>query len=79
MNLLEAILIAGENITHRCGGHARCGACHVIVLQGGRGLSKVRQAERDRLMQLSGVESLSRLACQAALGAHKVTVELTNH
>jgi 2Fe-2S ferredoxin len=79
-NLLEAIAAAGETIAQRCGGRARCGECHVLVRQGWRNLSKVRQAERDRLTQLCGADSLSRLACQAALGVHnKVIIELINH
>jgi 2Fe-2S ferredoxin len=81
VNLLEAIAAAGEAIAHRCGGRARCGECRVLVRQGWRGLSRVRQAERDRLAQVCGAESLSRLACQAALGVHnnKVIIELINH
>jgi len=79
VNLLEAIAVAGETVAHRCGGRARCGECHVLVRQGWRGLSKVRQAERDRLTQLCGAESLSRLACQAILGIHNnVIIELIN-
>jgi 2Fe-2S ferredoxin len=80
VNLLEAIAAAGEAVAHRCGGRARCGECHVLVRQGWRGLSKVRQAERDRLTHVCGAESLSRLACQAVLGIHnKVIIELINH
>jgi 2Fe-2S ferredoxin len=79
-NLLEAIRVAGEAIAHRCGGRARCGECHVLVLQGWRGLSKPRQTERDRLAQMREAESLSRLACQAALGIHnKVIIKLIHH
>jgi 2Fe-2S ferredoxin len=51
----------------------------VLVLQGGRGLSKLRKDERERLAQIGGKESQSRLSCQAVLGIHKVTIELVNH
>ena len=77
--LLEAVLLAGDVITRHCGGRARCGVCHVLVLQGGRGLSKVREDERERLAQIGGKESRSRLSCQAVLGNHEVTIELINH
>jgi 2Fe-2S ferredoxin len=77
--LLDALLLAGNVIDRHCGGRARCGVCHVLVLQGWRGLSKVRKNERERLAQIGGKESQSRLSCQAVLGNHKVTIELVNH
>ncbi len=77
--LLDAVLLAGYVIGQDCGGRARCGLCHVLVLQGGRGLSKVRGNERDRLAQIGGKESRSRLSCQAVLGSRQVTIELINH
>ncbi|MBS1211531.1 MAG: putative ferredoxin, 2Fe-2S [Proteobacteria bacterium] len=77
--LLDALLLVGDVIAGNCGGRARCGVCHVQVLQGWRGLSKVRKDERERLAQIGGRESLSRLSCQAVLGSHRVTIELINH
>ncbi len=77
--LLDAVLLLGDVITQHCGGRARCGVCHVRVLQGGRGLSKVRKDERERLAQIGGKEAQSRLSCQAVLGNHKVTIEWVNH
>lgn len=77
--LFDALLLAGNVVTQHCGGRARCGICHVRVLQGARGLSKVRKGERERLAQLGGKESKSRLSCQAFLGNHKVMIELVNH
>ncbi len=77
--LLDAVLLTDVVITQHCGGRARCGVCHVLVLQGGRGLSKVRGNERDRLAQIGGKESRSRLSCQAVLGSRQVTIELINH
>jgi len=77
--LLDALLLAGDVITPHCGGRARCGVCHVLVLQGGRGLSKVRKDERERLAQIGGRASQSRLSCQAVLGIHSVTIQLVNH
>ncbi|MDD5035476.1 MAG: 2Fe-2S iron-sulfur cluster-binding protein, partial [Methylococcaceae bacterium] len=74
--LLDAVLLTGDVITHQCGGRARCGDCHVLVLQGGRGLSKVGREERERLALIAGTASQSRLSCQALLGLHKVTIEL---
>jgi 2Fe-2S ferredoxin len=77
--LLDALLLTGNVLRQHCGGRARCGACHVLVLQGGRGLSKLRKDERERLAQIGGKEPQSRLSCQAVLGLHNVTIELVNH
>lgn len=77
--LLVAITDAGESVTNECGGRSRCGTCHVVVHFGWRSLSKIRAKEREQLTQLSNATVLSRLACQAMLGAHDVTVELLPH
>lgn len=77
--LFDAVLLAGDAVAPHCGGRARCAVCHVLVLQGGRGLSKVRKEERNRLAQIDGKAAQSRLSCQAVLGSHRVTIELLNH
>ncbi len=77
--LFDAVLLAGDAIRTHCGGRARCGACHVLVRQGARGLSRVRKEERDRLAEIGGKAAQSRLSCQAILGSHRVTIELLNH
>ena len=41
-NLLQAILAAGGKLVSKCGGDAKCGACHVFVTEGRKGLSKMR-------------------------------------
>jgi len=77
--LLIAIADAGESVIDGCGGLSRCGSCHVVVRFGWRSLSKIRAKEREQLTQLNGANMLSRLACQAMLGTHDVTVELMPH
>lgn len=76
-NLLQAILAAGGKIVSKCGGDAKCGACHVFVTDGRKGLSRLTPAENAKLDTIVGVGSKSRLACQATLlGTESVTVEL---
>jgi 2Fe-2S ferredoxin len=76
-NLLQAILALGGQIATQCGGQASCGACHVFVTGGRKGVSKLTPAENAKLDTLVGVGSKSRLACQATiLGTEPVTVEL---
>ena len=76
-NLLQAILAAGGKLVSKCGGDAKCGACHVFVTEGRKGLSKMTPVEDAKLDSIIGVGSKSRLACQASLlGTEAVTVEL---
>jgi len=76
-NLLQAILAAGGKIGTQCGEQAKCGACHLFVVEGRKGLSRPTPAENAKLDSLVGVSSKSRLACQATLlGSEGVTVEL---
>ena len=74
--LLAALTTVGEAIPHKCEGQAKCGACHVYVLEGRKGISKIQRLENDKLDALVGVSSKSRLACQITLGEDPVTVEL---
>jgi 2Fe-2S ferredoxin len=69
---------AGGKLVSKCGGEAKCGACHIFVTEGGRkGVSKMTPAENAKLDTIIGVSGKSRLACQATLlGTEPVTVEL---
>ncbi|TXH63459.1 MAG: 2Fe-2S iron-sulfur cluster binding domain-containing protein [Burkholderiaceae bacterium] len=76
-NLLQAIVAAGGNLLSKCGGDAKCGACHLFVVEGRKGVSRLTPAENAKLDTLVGVGSKSRLACQVTLlGTEAVTVEL---
>jgi 2Fe-2S ferredoxin len=74
--LLDALLAAGEKITTKCGGEAKCGDCHIFVIEGRKGISKMSKLENEKLDTLVGVGSKSRLACQAHFGPENVTVEV---
>jgi len=76
VRLLDAILAAGEAIVSKCGGEAKCGACHLFLLEGRKSVSKTTRAENEKLDATVGVGSKSRLACQVQLGTENVTVEL---
>lgn len=76
--LWEALQLSGAVTTEHCGGRARCNVCHVMVVEGGPGLSKMHKDERAQLAQIGGSESRSRLSCQAVLSSHRVTIELVN-
>jgi 2Fe-2S ferredoxin len=76
-SLLAAILGAEQKIQHNCDGKATCGTCHVFVIEGRKGVSKISREENEKLDTIVGVGSKSRLACQATiLGTEDVTVEV---
>jgi adenylate cyclase len=62
--LLDAILSAGIDHRHICGGRGFCTSCRVEVLGDGRALSPVSDLERERLGKEAG---RLRLACQARI------------
>lgn len=62
--LLSAIVDAGEDHRHICGGHGFCTSCRVEVLWGSDGLSPVAPVERERLGRDAG---RLRLACQTTI------------
>lgn len=59
--LLDALLDAGIDHRHICGGHGFCTSCRVEVIAGAGGLSPVSMLERERLGAVAGT---IRLACQ---------------
>ena len=76
ITILEALLAAEQKVPSKCGGEAKCGACHVYVTEGRKSVSKMQRLENERLDSLIGIGSRSRLACQTMIGSENVTVEL---
>lgn len=76
VSILQALINAGVNVMHKCGGEAKCGSCHIFVLDGRKGLSKVQRLENEKLDTIVGVGSKSRLACQTIIGTDNFSIEL---
>jgi 2Fe-2S ferredoxin len=77
ITILAAILQAEPDFTHKCEGNAKCGSCHVFVLEGRKGLTKTTREENAKLDDLVGVSSKSRLACQIkVLGTEDIKIEI---
>lgn len=75
-SILQAILAAGIETPHKCGGEGKCGSCHIFVHEGRKSLSKVQRLENEKLDSIVGVGSKSRLACQTLVGTENFTIEL---
>lgn len=70
--LLDAILAAGIDHRHICGGRGFCTSCRVEVVSGAASLSPVSGLERERLGRDAG---RLRLACQTTIhGDARVSV-----
>jgi 2Fe-2S ferredoxin len=77
ITILAAILQAEPDFTHKCEGNAKCGSCHVFVIEGRKGLTKTTREENAKLDDLVGVSSKSRLACQiTVLGTEDIKIEI---
>ena len=75
--ILAAILQAEPTFPHKCEGNAKCGSCHISLLEGRKGVSKISREENAILDTIVGVGSKSRLACQAiVLGTENIKVEI---
>jgi adenylate cyclase len=61
--ILQAALRAGINLTHVCGGNARCSTCRVAVLQGLQNCSPRTDAE-ELIAEHLAFKPMIRLACQ---------------
>lgn len=67
--LLDAILGAGFDHRHICGGNGFCTSCRIEVISGQENLSSVSPLERERLGRDAG---RLRLACQTQLNGPAV-------
>ena len=76
-NILAAMLANGVKIAHKCDGKVTCGECHIFLLEGRKGVSKLSAAENGKLDEMVGIGSKSRLACQCVvLGTEDIVVEV---
>lgn len=60
--LVLAVMGAGVDILHRCGGNARCTTCRVHILDGDPG--PMTEAEEAKLASLEDRPENMRLSCQ---------------
>ena len=77
--LLNAALAAGIEIEHACEKSCACTTCHVVVRQGFRSLNELDELEEDMLDRAWGLESESRLSCQAVVGTEELEVEIPRY
>ncbi len=76
-SVLDIALAHGIDIEHTCGGVVACSTCHCVIREGWDTLPESTDDEEDMLDNAPGLETTSRLSCQAVPnGDQDVTVEI---
>ena len=78
-SLCQSLLDNGIAIEHACEMSCACTTCHVIVREGFAGLEPSEELEEDLLDKAWGLESNSRLSCQAVVADTPLTVEIPRY
>jgi len=78
-SICEALLEAGIAIEHACEMSCACTTCHVVVHEGMASLNPADDAEEDLLDRAWGLESRSRLSCQAIVALANLVVEIPKY
>ena len=77
--LCDALLGHGIAIEHACEKSCACTTCHVVVREGFESLAEAQEKEEDMLDKAWGLESTSRLSCQARMGTEDLTIEIPRY
>jgi 2Fe-2S ferredoxin len=77
--ICDTLLANGVEIEHACEKSCACTTCHVIVREGYASLNAPDENEEDMLDRAWGLESQSRLSCQAILAQQDVVVEIPKY
>ena len=78
-SLCQNLLDNGVSIEHACEMSCACTTCHVIVREGFGSLNSAEEEEEDLLDKAWGLESPSRLSCQAVVADTPLVVEMPRY
>ena len=78
-NILELAHEHHIEMESACGGVCACTTCHCIVREGFDSLNEADELEEDMLDKAWGLESQSRLSCQAVVGEEDLVVEIPRY
>jgi len=77
--ICDALLEHGIQIDHACEKSCACTTCHVIVREGFNSLVEAAELEEDMLDKAWGLESNSRLSCQAVIEEVNLVIEIPKY
>ncbi|MDO8926226.1 MAG: ISC system 2Fe-2S type ferredoxin [Sideroxyarcus sp.] len=78
-SICDALLEHGIEIEHACEKSCACTTCHVIVREGLGSLAEATELEEDMLDKAWGLESSSRLSCQAIVADKELVIEIPKY
>ena len=78
-SICDALLENDIEIEHACEKSCACTTCHVIVREGFESLEDATELEEDMLDKAWGLESRSRLSCQAIVGDQDLVIEIPKY
>lgn len=77
--ICDALLQNDIEIEHACEKSCACTTCHVVIREGFNSLETAEDLEEDMLDKAWGLETQSRLSCQAIVGDEDLVVELPKY
>jgi len=77
--LCNLLLAHGIEIEHACEKSCACTTCHVVVREGYGSLEPAEEKEEDMLDKAWGLESTSRLSCQARMAGTDLVIEIPKY
>lgn len=78
-SVCDILLENDIDIEHACEKSCACTTCHVLIREGFASLDEAEEKEEDLLDRAWGLESVSRLSCQALLKDEDLVVEIPKY
>lgn len=78
-SICDTLIDNGIEIEHACEKSCACTTCHVIVREGFDALDAAQDEEEDLLDRAWGLESFSRLSCQAVVGQTPLVIDIPRY
>ena len=78
-SLCDVLLDSDIEIEHACEKSCACTTCHIVIREGFSSLNEATESEEDMLDKAWGLESTSRLSCQALVGEEDLVVEIPKY
>ncbi len=79
VSICDAALRHNVEIEHACEKSCACTTCHVYVREGMESLNENTEEEDDMLDKAWGLDSDSRLSCQAIVGDEDLVIEIPKY
>lgn len=79
VSVCDAMLQNGVSIEHACEKSCACTTCHVHIRKGLSGMDEADELEEDYLDKAWGLDTESRLSCQAIVAEDDLVIEIPKY